>query len=285
MKPKKQLIVTVVFDLIAFLWLSTKSQAQSTSGIPEPGLLMYGSVTNSNGNAAVANANVQWRIAAPSGAVTVNSTLVTVNGQGFYVARVPFETRSLGGTPFFAATPNTLELVQSGANYTRSAVVNGVGATIAFSSRYAANRGNFTFGGSDRGLVERVDLTAALPVLKETFAQWSQRYFGRPDANPNDDPDHDGVKNSDEFAAGTDPTSKDSAFKFLEIRPLNPVGITLRWSSESGKKYRLERSAKIPGNFSELQSGILAAAGGANSFDDSSATGPGPYFYRLTIQE
>jgi hypothetical protein len=54
-----------------------------------------------------------WQISggSPQEMVTVQATVVSVNGQFFYVARLPFETRIVGTTNF-GATTNVLGLRQ-----------------------------------------------------------------------------------------------------------------------------------------------------------------------------
>src|SRR5947209_722575 len=81
--------------------------ANYADGIPEPGLVIYGSVTNANGGFLLGQGNVQWIISGGGSSVTVNSTIANVNGQYFYIARIPFETRSVSGGTFTPA-PNTL---------------------------------------------------------------------------------------------------------------------------------------------------------------------------------
>jgi hypothetical protein len=53
----------------------------------------------------------------------------------------------------------------------------------------------------------------------------------------------------------------------------------------SGKTYWLERSGdlSVPSSFSTLQSNIPGQAG-ATTYNDATATGPGPFFYRVGVQ-
>lgn len=92
--------------------------------------------------------------------MTVQATVVVVNGQFFYVARLPFETRSAGPTNL-GQTPNVLGLTQTPTAYARAVRVNGMNATIVSSSH--GTLAPFTFSASDRGTAEQVDLQVSLP--------------------------------------------------------------------------------------------------------------------------
>jgi len=72
--------------------------AQPTLGIPEPGLLLFGSVTNVAVGLPLPNTAVTWQDLGGTQAesVSVPATPVAMNGQFFQVDRVPFETRSAG---------------------------------------------------------------------------------------------------------------------------------------------------------------------------------------------
>ena len=100
-------ITMVCCGLLAACPAPCACQAQ---GIPEPGLLMYGAVANTNGNIPYIGSGIAWTVSAGANSVTIPATVVGVNGQVFYIARMPFETRSIPGGPTFAPTPNTLEL-------------------------------------------------------------------------------------------------------------------------------------------------------------------------------
>jgi hypothetical protein len=264
----------------AILWFyGSVVTGQIIPAIPEPGLVMYGSVVNTNasGGGGLAAGIVNWNINGSNSTSAVSTTIIAVNGQYFYIARVPFETRHIGSDNF-APTPNTLEFTAGGATYTRSATVNGSNAVIAFTS--SGNLASFPFGAVNRGTVERVDLQVNLNI--ETFQQWALRYFGTTNVNPNADADGDGVKNYQEFLAGTDPLNKNSLFILTGIRPDSQGGIDVSWQSVANKTYSLLRSTDLNGPFEVVQDGIAATAP-TNSFYDAAASGFGPYFYRVKL--
>jgi hypothetical protein len=243
---------------------------------------MYGSVTNTYGgaNSPLLAGTVNWTVSGNGSNVFVSGTIVNVNGQFFYIARVPFETRSLGGSPIFSATPNTLELLAPpGITYTRSATADGSNTVITASSR--GTLASFPFSATDRGLVERVDLQVSLPG--ETFQQWALRIFGTTNVDPNADPDHDGMTNYQEYLAGTDPLDPHSVFMFVDIRPDALGGIDVRWQSATNKVYTLKRAGGLNQTFVNLQTHISATPG-TNVVRDATATGSGPYFYWLLLE-
>ena len=147
------------------LTASTNLIAQGIPGIPEPGLLVYGSIKRMD-STPVTSGEVAWTITSGASAIVVKSQITVVNGQGNYIAQIPFETRLVSSTSL-SATSNTLELKSTATSYNRSVTVNGVNATIASSSR--GTLGSFTFGTADRGMVERVDLTLGDVVSTNRF--------------------------------------------------------------------------------------------------------------------
>src|SRR5207244_2343194 len=70
---------------------------------------------------------------------------------------------------------------------------------------------------------------------------WQTRFFGLngPNHGPNDDPDHDGASNLQEFRAGTDPLSATSVLRISDFRVVNG-GVRLQFQSVAGRAYRLD---------------------------------------------
>jgi hypothetical protein len=262
MKIDSIAIIRCVLIFAALLMANPIVNAQQTPGIPEPGLVMYGAVTNSSGGSPVTIGNVNWTVSGGGSTSTVVSTIVNVNGQYFYIARIPFETRSAGGINF-GASPNTLPLNDS-ATFLRIATVRGTNANLV-----APATSSFSFRKADRGRVERVDLSVNLGT------------------DPGLDSDGDGVPDWAELIAGTNPSDKNSVFKASStIQPDVSGGLVIKWSSVTGKSYIVERATDLGqtggGGFIMLGNNI-SATGSETQFADTEATGAGPYFYRISV--
>lgn len=73
------------------------------SGIPEPALILYGSVTNTAGSLLLSSGGVNWQVVGGASSASASSTIASVNGQCFYIAHFPLETPASAGVTF---TPN-----------------------------------------------------------------------------------------------------------------------------------------------------------------------------------
>ena len=242
--------------------------ATANAAVPEPDMVFYGHVTRSPLNTAYVPAGVTWSLSGNAETLAVSqTTVVSVNGETFYLTRIPFETRQLADHTPLPATPNTLSLPAAATPYTRSATVDGRPAILP------AGTGIFSYGAATQGLIERLDL-----VIGETFAEWSQRIFG--DAvDPNGDEDGDGQTNYQEYLAGTDPKDRVSRFFVKSLTPAAGGGVTFTWDSISGKTYTVERSSDLL-IWTPLQSNI-PGTGGTLSFTDSNLGGNPKLFYRV----
>ena len=243
--------------MISFVTSFNLAMFAQTSGIPEPGLILFGTVTNSNGNVPAMPSSLNWSITGGGSSSSVAAALVNVNGQSFYIARVPFETRSVTGVGFFT-TPNTLPLNASSTAFTRAVTVNGGAATIS-----APSLPTFTFGGTDRGRTERVNLTSALALPADL------------------DTDGDGIPDWAELIAGTNANDKNSVLKMKsDLHPAAGGGITLSRSSIAGHTYGLWRTTNLSLPFTTINANI-PSGGPTTSYTDTTATNTGPYFYRI----
>jgi hypothetical protein len=189
---------------------------------------------------------------------------------------VPCETEIPGA----AISAGVLKLAVSSTQYDRS-LVTIQGVTASFKQGSLAT---LILGRTDRGRIERVDLIADIAAGSDLPEAWQLQYFGRTGIDANDDADRDGLTNLAEFKAGTDPTDAQSVFEILNVLEDSVGGIRVEWSSVAAKLYTLQRSDDLFSGFSNLQTGIPATPP-RNSFRDAGATGSGPYFYRLRIQE
>jgi hypothetical protein len=135
-------------------------------------------------------------------------------------------------------------------------------------------------GATDRGRIERIDLTVLLDQSGLLPDAWQLQYFGNTGVDPLDDPDGDGVNNLDEYRAGTHPLDPDSLF---EVKVAEDVtgGPRLEWPSASGRRYVIQRSQDIDAGFEVLVSDIEATPP-LNVYQDGTATA-GTYFYRVRV--
>ncbi len=99
------------------------------------------------------------------------------------------------------------------------------------------------------------------------------------------DTDGDGMGDGDEVRAGTDPNSAASCLRMLlSPTPGSDGGLVLRWSSATGILYRLERSTNLIQGFNAtVQSNVLATPP-MNVETDKTATGKGPWIYRIGVE-
>ena len=114
---------------------------------------------------------------------------------------------------------------------------------------------------------------------------WLQQY-GLPTDGSADftDPDHDGANNWQEWLAGTNPTNASSGLKIISAtRTNNPAGIVVTWASQTTRIYFLQRSASLTQVYSTIQDNILGQPG-TTSYTDTTAIGPGPFFYRVGVK-
>jgi hypothetical protein len=250
-------------------------------GIPEPSVVMYGVVRNTQDpdRLRIVFGNLTWSFQPVGGgpSFSVTTTLTNINDQFSYVLRVPCETE----VPGFTLSSNVLRL---GSSYTRSSVFfNGTNqATLADPAQ-----ASFGLSSTARGRTERVDLQISI-VFEDLDGNglpeaWEQLYFGRTGIDPLADPDGDGLNNLAEYKAGTHPNDFQSQFRFIGITR-QAGGVLVEWSSVTNRSYSILRSSDILSEFQVLSSGRQATPP-VNTFLDTTAAPPGSFFYLLRLQE
>lgn len=89
-----------------------------------------------------------------------------------------------------------------------------------------------------------------------------------------------------DWVAGLNPTNPASVLAVLPPPAINnAAGVMVSWQSVNGIIYFIQRSSSLtaqPG-FTTIQSNIVGQAG-TTSYIDTTATGSGPYFYRVGVQ-
>ncbi len=113
---------------------------------------------------------------------------------------------------------------------------------------------------------------------------WELQYFGHlTGTDPNADPDHDGMNNLAEWAAGTNPTNAASCLRLTAIPATNAV--LLSWPSVAGKTYWVERSTNLLTGFNAIVSTNIVATVPTNTQTDSAILPGNARFYRVGVQQ
>lgn len=148
--------------------------------------------------------------------------------------------------------------------------------------------GSKDMDGNPRVAGVRVDIGAYefQGVGLSEFADWLWQFGLRVDGSVDySDSDSDLMNNLQEWIAGTIPTNALSALRLLT--PTNDAsGVNLTWQSVGNRTYFLERATDlgVQPPFSLLTSNIVGQAG-TTSYTDTNAFGPGPFFYRVGVQQ
>jgi len=97
------------------------------------------------------------------------------------------------------------------------------------------------------------------------------------------DQDGDGLDNLDEYFAGTSASNPASCFRFETIATQNTNDMAISWQSATGKRYRFYRSTNLLLEPQPFLTNILATPP-MNTVTDRTATGRGPWFYRVILE-
>lgn len=298
MEIRKSLPIVLIVGWTLAHGLMVAQPSPIPPGVPEPGLVLWGTVVNAaNPAQAIQITSASWSVTDGSRTIVLSASsrpavrIINQDGQSYYVAEVPFDTRTFGslaladpaatGTPSFelkSATPPT---------YTFTPTINGALGTVRAIDGAPAS-GNAVpvpgFNSALRGKVVRVDL--AITVITDPYEDWVRRHFGSP-TDPRGartaDPDGDGLKNGDEFAAGTNPTDPESVLKLLTITPDSSGSkVTLGWRSAASIAYRIESAASVLGPWTQVGDPISGAEG-VTQRDIPSTPGQAERFFRIRV--
>ncbi len=251
------------------------------AGLPEPPLVVYGQLRDNSANARITAGTLIWTWTPVSGGspVVVTAVVTNVNDQFSFVLFVPCESELTGGN----VSTNSLRLANPGVPYARTNIIwNGQPVVLK-----DAAQGSTTVNPSSRGRLERIDLgLGQFPVDSDGdgLPDWWEAQYPLA-GNPNADTDGDGLINSREYIAGTNPQDANSSFEFVTVVEETPGVMLVQWSSVPGKTYTVLRASTLSLNASDyqaLQTGI-SAQGNVTSYRDGTAGGI--RFYRVRVAE
>lgn len=266
--------------LVLGAWLSVAGL--HGAGLPEPGLTVYGVVTDVLGRRLRAG-SLEVVFQVPNRPpLRLQTALGDLNGQFSYALTVPLEVAH----PGLKLSPRALEIRPAPVTVNRSTVTMGGQPLRYLRSDLAA----FPLSTADRGAFQRVDFTlGSLDGSNDTDGDglldlWERQHWGDLRFRAEDDPDGDGMSNRMEQLAGTNPNDRGSRLEFIDIATTSEGFPAVSWSSQEGRSYRLLRSSSLLGGFQVLRLGIEATPP-ANRWVDSTAVGSGPFFYRIQLAD
>ncbi|MCX6927174.1 MAG: alpha-L-fucosidase, partial [Verrucomicrobia bacterium] len=252
-----------------------------------------------------------------TGAVTV-AAHATLGGAGTINGPVTIQSSGVlapGGTAPGTLTLNSDLVVSQGAQLTFAlgtssdrAVINGhldIGGTVNITDAGGFGVGTYTlmsgFGslnwnGPQVGTVPdgyaasfdtNTPSQVKLVVSVSPFRLWQIQYFSDPDsanAAADADPDGDGVGNWNEFLAGTNPTSRDSAFRLISVTK-ESGGMRVTWAGSGVRSNVLQVAREsFDASFNDLSGTLVLPNTGdavTNYLDAAALTDAGPSFYRV----
>lgn len=134
----------------------------------------------------------------------------------------------------------------------------------------------------------RLSLLQAIDTDSDNLPDWwERRYFGGyTNGNPGADSNNNGISNLAEWLAGASPTYKGAVLSIDSPLPTS-TGIVIRWSSETGNLYRVERSTNLmigSGGFAPIAIDV-AASPPSNTFTDSAPPAASAQYYRTELQQ
>lgn len=267
MKTSKQLLAPLALILSALAFTSTLR----ADGIPEPGIIYYGTITNSaNANAVLTNgtSSLIWQVQGPNGtAVAVVTPIQNLaNGSGgrfSFRFRVPFES-VVGGntlsTGAFALLSQTATYANSSVNISRNGVLTP--GTLTFGTTPAS------LAAGQRALVQQINLTVNAVGATSVGAGGGTSPGSR--------------TNLVAQSAGTNP-----ALQFVYVAPHPDGGIYLEWiGAPTNRPYYLLRSQEVSTQLDnqEVVHQFPVTPGGLGSFWDTNVVNTTTYFYKIVAQ-
>lgn len=142
------------------------------------------------------------------------------------------------------------------------------------------------FDGNPRivgGTVDMGSFEFQTPASTISYA-WLQQYQLPTDGSADAvDTDLDRLNNWQEWVAGTDPTNAASVLRMLSVTNTGS-GVEVSWTGVFNRLYSLQRATNMNQTpvFSTVHT-VVAGQDGVQTYQDAGATGPGPFFYRVNV--
>lgn len=236
-------------------------------GIPEPGILYYGAITNTaNANALVTNPtnHLIWTVQEAGGsALAIVAPIQNISNRWSFRFRVPFESE-VGGN---VKSAGAFALKAAGTTYNNSSVQIASGTNLFAANIQGVPNLNTTHSAATRGQVREVNLTVnALSVLA----------FGGGGGGG-------GGRTNTLVAAGAEAVQ---AFQFSYVGPHPEGGYQLEWlGAPTNRAYYLLRSTSVatPLDEQEVVRQFPPATTPVNVFWDTNVVNTTTYFYRLLV--
>jgi polygalacturonase len=265
-------------------------------------LLVNGAIT---GSVTVASSGILGGSGLLRGPVMVNGTLAPGAGVGKITIS---NTLAAAGTLAFELGTNsdrvvvssnltlagTLDVTDAGGFTTNTYTLFTYAGALVYSPLTIGSVPNNSFLYTiTTNVAGQVNLSVTAPAPLDPFRDWQMQYFGCtncPQAGAGVDFDGDGISNTNEFLAGTNPTNNASAFRILSA--LRQAGdILVNWTAVGGWTNALQASSGDAANsysnsFADITGPIIVTGSGdttTNYTDGSGATNNPARYYRVRL--
>ena len=114
---------------------------------------------------------------------------------------------------------------------------------------------------------------------------WEVRYFGRIGVDPKADPDADGMSNSAEYLAGTNPTNSASLLRIISLT-VTGENVAVSWTTVPNKGYIVQTNSTSGGGFVDFSPLIVVSGTGegmTNYLDLNGRANGLVRFYRVRL--
>jgi beta-glucanase (GH16 family) len=183
---------------------------------------------------------------------------------------------------------NLARATNSGGPYI--AVTNGLTSTVYTNTSLVNGTTYYYVVSTIQGGCSSTNSTEVAATPQSTFSAWQTQYFGSPtnaNAAAGADPDGDGMSNSQEFQAGTDPTNSASLFGITLIAP-EGNDIRVVWMMGPGKTNALQSAeggslGDYLTNFVDVFTVTNTVGSTTNYLDVGAATNMPARYYRVRV--